>query len=276
MKNDNDQNLRRLKEATLECKALIESLEIVTPAIYAELFAQVAKKYGLEEGYEEASFEALKREVAHLLELNERSAKQIDSLDNTSKKALEAMREQDSQKLQESIDETELLRREIAKLKESVYTDPLTKVWNRQWLNAHLLDEKEAFLSDYVVAIVDLNYFKQINDTLGHIAGDKVLQFIANHLKQTRVPVVRYGGDEFLLFFDSRLGERGAFQKMKANRDDLLAKTLKFGGQTFKASFSYGVAEAKKGAFFTQVLERADKYLYRDKQRIKQEVSPPF
>ncbi|WP_456451354.1 GGDEF domain-containing protein [Hydrogenimonas sp.] len=267
-----------LKEISDECKTFVQPLEIVTPPIFSEIFSNLATKYEIDhEEVLSASSDALKEQVDKFLELNEQSARQIDSLDSTSNKALQAMRENDAAKLQESIDETEALRREIEKLKESVYKDGLTRTWNRKWLEANYLDDSGAFCNDCVVAIVDLNYFKQVNDTLGHIAGDKVLQFISAHLKETGAPVVRYGGDEFVLLFTaSGQGVARARKKMQICREELLQKKLKFSGKTFKTSFSYGIAEAKKGAAFTDVVERADKHLYQDKEAIKQRVGPPF
>jgi diguanylate cyclase (GGDEF)-like protein len=274
----NKDKIESVKIASNECKKTIQKLDVVTPPIYAEIFSKIAKKYGVEES--EISYvtqKALGEEIEKLIDLNERNARQIDSLDTTSQKALQAMRDNDAQKLRESIEETEALRREIEKLKESVYKDGLTHTWNRKWLEANYLDEKSRFNAECIVAIVDLNYFKQVNDTLGHIAGDKVLQFISAHLKESNVPVVRYGGDEFLLLFPS--GGNAylmARKKMQRIREDLLHKKLKFGGKSFKMSFSYGVAEAKRGKAFTNILEQADKQLYQDKDMIKKRVPPPF
>ncbi len=267
-----------IRLATRECKEAIAPLEVVTPPLFAEIFRKIAKKYELDETeVTRATIDGLREQIDHYVELNERSAKQIDSLDSTSHKALQAMRENDAAKLQESIDETEALRREIEQLKASVYKDTLTKTWNRKWLEANYLDEEGCFCNACVIAIVDLNYFKQVNDTLGHIAGDKVLQFISAHLKETGAPVVRYGGDEFVLLFTATgNGLARAQQKMRICRDELLHKKLKFGGKTFKASFSYGVAEASKGENFTDALEKADKLLYADKTEIKKVVPPPF
>jgi len=267
-----------IKNLTHECKTAIQPLPIVTPSLYAEIFSKLALSHGLDDKeLEGVSVDSLKEQVERFIELNERSARQIDSLDSTSQKALEAMRENDAKKLQESIEETEALRKEVERLKESVYKDALTGTWNRKWLEANFLDGGGGFANDCVVAIVDLNYFKQINDTLGHIAGDKVLRFISAHLQTTGAPVVRFGGDEFILLFAAGAnGSLRARKKMQACRDELLHKKLKFGGKTFKTSFSYGIAEAAKGEPFTDILERADKHLYKDKEAIKKTVAPPF
>ena len=266
-----------VKAASRECKAAIDALEIVTPAIYTSIFTEIAKKYGIEtEVLASASEDFLDSKISQLLILNEKSGEQIETLDKTSKKALNAMRTHDESGLQKSIEETEALRREIERLKESVYTDSLTRTWNRKWLDANLLDSKERFKDPCTLAIVDLNYFKQINDTLGHIAGDKVLKLISAHLKKIGVPVVRYGGDEFLLIFDKLQDTEKAEKVMHSCREALLKRPLMFNGHTFKASFSYGIYDCAKGENFSDALEGADQKMYEDKKEIKKRVSPPF
>jgi diguanylate cyclase (GGDEF)-like protein len=276
--NDTSARIDTIKKISDDCKTLIQPLEIVTPLVFSEIFEKLAKEHDvMDEDLVSLSTTALKDQISHYMELNKKSSHQIESLENTSQKALQAMRDNDARKLRESIEETEALRREIEKLKESVYKDGLTRTWNRKWLEANYLDDKSRFNAECIVAIVDLNDFKQVNDTPGHIAGDKVLQFISAHLKESNVPVVRYGGDEFLLLFPS--GGNAylmARKKMQRIREDLLHKKLKFDGKSFKMSFSYGVAEAKRGKAFTNILEQADKQLYQDKEAIKKHVPPPF
>ncbi|WP_456381581.1 GGDEF domain-containing protein [Hydrogenimonas sp.] len=266
-----------VKAASRECKAAIDALEIVTPAIYTSIFTEIAKKYGIEtKELADATEKFLDRQIQKLLILNRKSGEHIEQLDETSKKALDAMQAHDESSLQKSIEETEALRREIERLKESVYTDSLTGTHNRKWLDAHLLDTRECFKSPCILAIVDLNYFKQINDTLGHIAGDKVLKLISAHLKTLGVPVIRYGGDEFLLIFDGSTDMEKAAKKMHLCREALLKKSLLFNGRTFKGSFSYGLYSCTQGENFSDALEKADRKMYEDKKEIKKRIAPPF
>ncbi len=82
-----------VKAASRECKAAIDALEIVTPAIYTSIFTEIAKKYGIEtEVLASASEDFLDSKISQLLILNEKSGEQIETLDKTSKKALNAMR----------------------------------------------------------------------------------------------------------------------------------------------------------------------------------------
>ncbi|BDY12734.1 GGDEF domain-containing protein [Hydrogenimonas cancrithermarum] len=266
-----------VKAASQECKSAIDTLEIVTPSIYASIFSEIAKKYGIDpKTLTEVAERSLVMQIEKLLDLNKKSSEQVTHLDKASKKALDAMQAHDETLLRESISETEALRQEIERLKESVYTDSLTKTWNRKWVDANLLDENGHFKKACILAIVDLNYFKQINDTLGHIAGDKVLKYISSHLKSLGIPVVRYGGDEFLLLFDTEESAEKAEKRMHLCRELLLKKTLKFNGHSFKTSFSYGIHACKEGESFSDALEAADKQMYDDKEAIKKRVSAPF
>jgi len=264
-----------LKEITRECKRAIEPLEIVTPPLFSEIYSTLAQHKGVDlEDADETAFSALQEQIEQLLTLNKQSARQIDSLDASSQKALDAMHENDAAKLQETIREIQQLREEIKRLKESLYKDALTKAYNRKWLDAHYLDESGRFTKKCTIAIVDLNNFKHINDSLGHVAGDKVLQFMTRHLMETGAAVIRYGGDEFILLFDGeKINEIKAAKKMQLSRKELLEKKLKFSGRTFYISFSYGVAEAEEGDDFTEILDRADKRLYQDKKAIKEKTT---
>jgi diguanylate cyclase (GGDEF)-like protein len=117
--------------------------------------------------------------------------------------------------------------------------------------------------------MVDLNKFKEINDTYGHFVGDSVLVYIATKLKELCPNVVRFGGDEFLMLFDSSLS-KATIQKSLNN---LLAKlegiSFKVGQESFKTSFSFGVAQYEKEALLQQVLESADKEMYTHKKSMR-------
>ncbi|WP_457598952.1 GGDEF domain-containing protein [Hydrogenimonas sp.] len=263
-----------IKAASQECKSAIDALDIVTPSIYTALFSEIAKKYGIESGdLVEAECDSLDEQIRKLMELNEQSSTQVMRLDESSQKALKAMQESDETLLKESIDETQALRQEIERLKKSVYKDALTKTWNRKWLETDILDEEGRFKNSCTLAIVDLNYFKQINDVLGHIAGDKVLRYVSTHLKGLEVPVVRYGGDEFLLLFEA---DEDADTKLRKCRESLLKTALKYNDHAFKVSFSYGIHDCVKHENFSEALEGADKKMYEDKRAIKERIGPPF
>lgn len=86
-------------------------------------------------------------------------------------------------------------------VKQSAYTDKLTNVFNRNYLQEY---EEFINLDDYIIAAIDIDNFKLVNDNYGHNIGDKILKQVAIIiLKSTRKKddiVIRYGGEEFLIF----------------------------------------------------------------------------
>ncbi|MEV0089242.1 GGDEF domain-containing protein [Saccharopolyspora sp. NPDC050642] len=101
--------------------------------------------------------------------------------------------------------EVNRLRREHAEAREQSLRDSLTASYNRRYLDERLAD----LLADHVgtdhglaVALVDLDWFKQVNDTYGHLLGDRVLQRVVDLLQEvlpTGAFCARYGGEEFVL-----------------------------------------------------------------------------
>ncbi|WP_328591236.1 GGDEF domain-containing protein [Saccharopolyspora aridisoli] len=101
--------------------------------------------------------------------------------------------------------EVELLRKEHAKAREESLRDSLTASYNRRYLDerlANLVTENSMTGEGMAVALIDLDWFKLINDTYGHLFGDRVLQRVVD-LLQEALPdgafCARYGGEEFVL-----------------------------------------------------------------------------
>jgi len=95
----------------------------------------------------------------------------------------------------------------ITKLSRKIVTDELTGVYNRRYINQRLeKDIKEAIKNEEKFSIImsDIDYFKEINDIHGHLAGDLVLKTFANvvnsNIRKNYDWVARYGGDEFVIF----------------------------------------------------------------------------
>ena len=203
-----------------------------------------------------------------------KTSKNVSKLSHNTNKAIKAIKNNDESVLQEVLKETEELRQEILKLKAAVYKDELTHTFNRKWLNDNLLDdEQENFNKAGTLAMIDLNYFKLINDTYGHIIGDKVLIFIANQLKQMKESVIRYGGDEFIIIFSNKITAEEASKKLKELREKIINKKLKAGEAEFRTSFSIGTYEFKAGDNLSSTIELADKNMYTDKISIKERIT---
>ncbi len=257
-----------------ETKSEIDSYEVVTPSLYESIFKKIADKSGVDITDEELkSKEILDIKLEEITAVDNMASKKVMELDKSAKKAIQAITDKNEELLHETLSETELLRKEIEKLKRSLYIDSLTKVFNRKWLNTELIDHEEKFINDGIIFLIDMNYFKHVNDTYGHIAGDKVLLYVANHLNKLDVDVVRYGGDEFLVIFKEKDMSK-VLHNLHVNRELLLKKKLKFHNYKFHISYSYGGVEFSKGDEFADILENADELMYSDKDKIKERIKP--
>jgi len=257
-----------------ETKNSIDQLQVVTPSVYASIFSEFASSHDTKiENEKEFATDLLGKECNILTKLQEETAKNAQNLSSSAVKAISAIKEKDESTLNEVLKETQALRIEIEKLKESVYKDDLTHCYNRKWLHDQYLDpQSEDFKEDGTLAIIDLNYFKIINDTHGHVIGDKVLIFVSNELKKSDKKVVRYGGDEFIIMFE-KTNAKNALKILTDIREVIITKKLKAHKSLFITSFSIGVAEYSQGQKLNIVVENADKNMYTDKEIIKKRIT---
>ena len=271
MTNDKD----ILNIVTNETKKSVEQIAIVTPSIYASIFSSFASEHDLNIVDEkELAQDLMMTECSTLTNLQVQASNNAQQLSNSANKAISAIKEKDEAKLSQVLEETQTLRDEVQKLKEAVYKDALTQTLNRKWLYDNLLEkDSKKFKEAGLLTMIDLNYFKIINDTHGHIIGDKVLIFIANQLKKMKKNVIRYGGDEFIVIFPSSTTKQLATSLLNNLRDAILSKSLKAKDASFKVSFSFGISEFTKNDTLENAITKADENMYSDKQKIKKRVT---
>ncbi|UYB53719.1 sensor domain-containing diguanylate cyclase [Xanthomonas sp. AM6] len=153
-----------------------------------------------------------------------------------------------------------------ADLLEQSRTDPLTGLFNRRAFASALLVNVEAAQLDptpLAVALLDLDYFKNINDLHGHDKGDAVLRALADMLRAQAPPgclVARYGGEEFAVLMPG-LDAQQAMHECETLRQETSLLRL---GLPLTASF--GVAAHLPGESAEQLLKRADLALYQAKR----------
>lgn len=153
-------------------------------------------------------------------------------------------------------------------LEQSAYTDPLTGIGNRRLFNQRFEEEVERInrysTAPFSTVLIDIDHFKKINDTYGHLVGDEVLKGIATELAgMTRKTdeAVRWGGEEFaLLLPHTPLHEAEGF----ASRV-LTSVASKVFPSDIKVTISAGVGEYAPGEKDNVYLERVDRALYRAK-----------
>ncbi|MEN8304169.1 MAG: GGDEF domain-containing protein [Campylobacterota bacterium] len=257
-----------------ETKDAINQMPLVTPSIFSSIFSKFATNHNVEiEDEETLSLNILKDQCSTLTALQNEASKSAQYLSDSTEKAINAIQDKDKSKLTEVLQETKDLRAEIEKLKESVYKDELTNTYNRKWLNDNYLKEgTENLEGSGVLSIVDLNYFKIVNDMHGHVIGDKVLIFIANELRKSGYDIIRYGGDEFIIMFPEHINEERALKILNNTREVIITKKLKAHNTTFRTSFSIGAHKYISGDSLVETIEAADKNMYEDKENIKKRV----
>jgi diguanylate cyclase (GGDEF)-like protein len=147
--------------------------------------------------------------------------------------------------------------------------DKLTGVSNRQTLLANLFAEVERanrYERALSVAFVDIDHFKNVNDTYGHAAGDIVLRAVAQNLKanlRASDQVGRYGGEEFMLLLTETDIEEGASLTEKLRHLVARQKVKIADGQELSVTISIGIAGGKGGMLRTDALVRdADAAMY--------------
>lgn len=152
---------------------------------------------------------------------------------------------------------------------EQAFTDTLTGLKNRRALD-HVLERMTTSGRAFALMNLDLDFFKAVNDTLGHAAGDHVLQQAARIMvEETRDQdiVARVGGDEFVLIFD-QLCDRDKIRRIAERLIKRLEVPIAFGNQTCRISASAGtvVWGAPGNPQAAQLLNEADLALYAAKR----------
>ena len=163
-------------------------------------------------------------------------------------------------------------KRLMQTLRDANLRDAMTGLNNRRFLEEFvdtLVANVQRQNAQLAILMLDLDYFKMVNDTYGHDAGDTVLKMVAKTFKQcvrASDMVIRYGGEEFLIILHNSDQEAGA---EVAEKIRLAVEGLKFpvGGTTLQKTISIGVSEYPKDSdTFWQAVKFADVALYRAKE----------
>lgn len=244
---------------TQQVKNTIKEYQVVFPAQYGQLYSEIAQMHHVELNPEELVYAEM---------LDEKMVRHVISLCEYGDRAIDAMEANNALKLKEVIEETKKLHTEMQHLQQIVYEDSLTKTYNRKWFeDTYLNASKDKFSKSGTLVVADLNYFKTINDTYGHLVGDKVLKHIAKKFQDLAEEVIRYGGDEFVLLFSADYSEKQIDEKLSRLLHYYTKRIFKSDGQEFKIGFSYGMASFEKETWYEEVIKIADNAMYRHKRK---------
>jgi len=183
--------------------------------------------------------------------------------------------------LNESRREIEQLRQEVGRAREDALADGLTGLTNRRGFDmaiAACLLESAASECGPSLLITDIDHFKRVNDTYGHLFGDKVIRAVAQILKDNvkgKDTAARYGGEEFVVLLpDTPIeGARQVAEKIRRTIEGCRIKRTSDNEAVANITVSLGVASFKPGESANDFVARADAALYASKNEGRNRVT---
>ena len=176
---------------------------------------------------------------------------------------------------------TERLRDSVQLSIEAAVTDPLTGLYNRRYMETHvgtLVDQAAARNKPLSVLVLDIDYFKSINDTYGHDAGDDVLQDFAIRIRKSIRGIdlaCRYGGEEFVVVMpETDMAVATMVAERLRRRIASEPFPIQKGTRTIDVTISIGIAALAPDDDAAAVIKRADQALYRAKRDGRNRVVP--
>jgi len=157
-----------------------------------------------------------------------------------------------------------------------LYIDTLTNVYNRNYYNNKVKDKLDTWKYPQTIIVSDVNNLKIVNDNYGHLIGDELLKCFADTLRQAFTEcnlILRMGGDEFHLILEDTNEEQMGHIMLKARRTIAKKNLTVNKDKTIKLSAAFGYAtRIHSEQNIDTVIALADKRMYEDKKRIKNEI----
>lgn len=274
----------RLKEVVFKQGTLRNSLQEAKAALKQLITNFIDRLGDLSEatgGYHDR-LEGYAQKISQTDDIKQLNAVLSDLLADTRTAQLDAARTRDELlSARRQVEAAELkvreLECELGKVSGLVQEDQLTGVLNRRGLDEAY--EREAARAERTgtplcAGLLDIDNFKQLNDTHGHQAGDDALQHLVRVIKRTMRPsdvLARYGGEEFLLLLPET-GQEEAIAVMVRLQRNLTKAFFLHANERVLITFSAGVAQRREAEPRTAIIERADKALYQAKRSGKNRV----
>lgn len=216
-----------------------------------------------------ADIELRMRSIKHILLQHERLQEREHTL-------LQRMSEMDQQ-IHTLKAEAENFKLQLNAQNDKLFVDSLTQIHNRAGMDQRLDLEYRQWLrygKPLCIALLDVDYFKEINDKYGHLAGDKALRLIARTLHQSLREtdfVARFGGEEFVVLL-SNISQKDIEKPLQKLREKIKNIPFRFKEEPVTITISLGATLLKQGDSIKSALERADQALYRAKHAGRDQI----
>lgn len=279
-----DEVERRMKDVIYKQSALKKSLSEAQEQLKAMLatFVDRLADFSATTGNYHAKIERCVEKISQASDIAELSEVLEEVMSETRAVQLDARRTHDElqqmrHRVAEAEQEVQRLQRELAQASELVRHDPLTGTLNRKGLDEAFeteLSRARRHGSKLCIALLDIDNFKKLNDSLGHAAGDAALVHLAKIVAGTIRPedtLARYGGEEFVILLPNTALEDAVTAMTRVQRE-LTKHFFLYDNQKVLITFSCGVAEFGADETAQAVLERADKAMYLAKRAGKNRV----
>ena len=164
------------------------------------------------------------------------------------------------------------------KLKMQATTDTLTGLANRRKITELLKEEIKKLEEDnnnnFNIIMLDIDFFKKVNDNYGHPMGDEVIKKVSNHMQDkvgSEGVVGRFGGEEFLtILYNNNIQEAALLANQI--RSDIESKKIEFEGKQISVTVSMGIACSAETVIYQELLNKADERLYKAKENGRNQV----
>ncbi len=168
------------------------------------------------------------------------------------------------------------LSQQISILEKTSNLDPLTRTYNRRALDTYFnaLCNTNGKTPDSRILLIDIDDFKIVNDKYGHLAGDRILIFLAKLLNSSLRDgdkVFRFGGEEFLILLN-RSTDKACESIAKRILESVRSNNLLYKAHKINITLSMGSARFQEGDTFESFIERADRALYKAKSNGKDQL----
>ncbi len=216
-------------------------------------------------------------EINNVQQLQTEYKSLLDNYKKLFKQSKRLIRMSDKMEAELAITKAEL-EKYSKKLQMQATTDTLTGLANRRKITELLKEEIKKLEEDnnnnFNIIMLDIDFFKKVNDNYGHPMGDEVIKKVSNHM-QDKVGsdgvVGRFGGEEFLtILYNNNIQEAALLANQI--RSDIESKKIEFEGKQISVTVSMGIACSAETGVYQELLNKADERLYKAKESGRNQV----